>query len=352
MARKATVNTIAARAGVSRGTVDRVLNQRPHVRPDIYNKVVQAMRELDYIPPTEEQALALGLTLPAREHCKLGILLPNERGYFRREILRGIADAQSFLKAYSAEVIVEECETDLPGETLERMEALLGQQVAGIAMRAPDHTSIAERIDTLHTRGIPVVTFNSDIANCKRLCFIGQDLVRGGRVAGELMSKCLTPDDHLLIAIGNPEFNAHRLRLRGFCERLYEKGFHGDHLEIIETYNDYSLTHQKVLEALQKNPALRGIYMANHSVTGCADAIREGGRQGQIHVISHDLTESTRRLLQSGEIDFAIAQNIHRQSYRALTVLYEYLQQHITPDADSELPAIDILCSQNLMGHT
>ena len=82
MARKATINMVAERAGVSRGTVDRVLNSRPHVKPDIMEKVLRAMRELNYVPPRPEQAAALGLNtalidLPT---CKLGVLLTNEGG--------------------------------------------------------------------------------------------------------------------------------------------------------------------------------------------------------------------------------------------------------------------------------
>ena len=60
MARKVTINMVADRAGVSRGTVDRVLNQRPHVKPELYDRIVQAMKELGYMPPKEEQAKALG----------------------------------------------------------------------------------------------------------------------------------------------------------------------------------------------------------------------------------------------------------------------------------------------------
>ena len=90
MARKATINMVAERAGVSRGTVDRVLNSRPHVKPDIMEKVLRAMRELNYVPPRPEQAAALGLNtalidLPT---CKLGVLLTNEGGHLRREVLR------------------------------------------------------------------------------------------------------------------------------------------------------------------------------------------------------------------------------------------------------------------------
>ena len=348
MAQRATINTVALRAGVSRGTVDRVLNQRPHVKPDIYEKVVRAMKELDYVPPTEQQAKALGLTLPALEHFRIGILLPSERGHFRHEILRGIEDAREYLHAYSVEVLTEECETDLPSETVAHIDSLLDKGAAGIALCAKEHNSIILKINALQEQGVPVVTYNSDIGDSKRLCFIGQDLVRGGRVAGELMSHYLHPSDHLLIAVGNPEFQAHRLRLQGFCERLYENGFHGESLRLIETYNDYALTYQKVSEALRDDPSLHGIYMANHSVTGCAEAIRDAGQKGQIHVISHDLTEETKCLLQRGEIDLSIAQNLYQQSYRALIVLQEYLQKHIQPQ--QELPLIQIICAENMEG--
>ena len=338
---------------MSRGTVDRVLNQRPHVKPDVYEKVIRAMKELEYMPPTEQQAKALGLALPVLEHCRIGILLPGERGHFRREILRGIEEAREYLHACSVEVLYDECETDLPVETIEHIDSLLSKGATGLAICARDHNSIAEKINSLQAQGIPVVTYNSDIADCRRLFFIGQDPFRSGRVAGELMSKYLsTADqrtaDHLLVAIGNWEFNAHRLRLQGFCKRLYEKGVHAGAMRIIETYNDYSLTYQKVLKVLRDDPALHAVYMANHSVTGCADAIRDAGRQGQIRVISHDLTNETRRLLQEGEIDFTITQDLSQQSYRALIILQEYLQKNITPQHKEH--AIDIVCAENLAG--
>ena len=216
----------------------------------------------------------------------------------------------------------------------------------GIAVCTKDHISIVEKINQICAAGIPVVTFNSDLSRCNRLCFIGQDLICGGRVAGELMSKYLRKEDTLLIAIGNPEFNAHRLRLQGFCERIYEKGFTGGNLQIIETYNDYTLTYRKVWEKLECYPEIKGIYMANHSVTGCAEAVRDVGREQQIHIISHDLTDSTKRLLKNGEIDFAISQNIYQQGYRPLVILRDYLQYGIVPS--SEPAPIEIICSENL----
>ncbi len=46
---------VAERAGVSRGTVDRVLNGRPHVKPDVYERVVLAMRRLTIFRPVKNR---------------------------------------------------------------------------------------------------------------------------------------------------------------------------------------------------------------------------------------------------------------------------------------------------------
>ncbi|MGN1014920.1 MAG: LacI family DNA-binding transcriptional regulator [Butyricicoccus sp.] len=339
---------IARKADVSRGTVDRVLNQRPHVKPELYERVVRAMKELGYVPPREEQAEALGLPSATLKPCTLGVLLRNEEGYFKSEVLRGIADAREALQEYQVDILVEECETDMPDETVERLEHLVQQGAKGVALCTLDHSRIVEKVNAMCDMGIAVVTFNTDLSNSKRMCFVGQDLIRSGRIAGELMSKCIHLNDTMLIAIGNPEFNAHRLRLQGFCERIYERGYSGGNVEIIETYNDYSLTYERVKEVLGRVSDVKGIYMANHSVTGCVQAVRDMGMQGKVHIISHDLTEATKRLLKNGEIDFSIAQNIYWQGYRPMILLREYVQKNIVPKTGNSSTSIEIMCSENL----
>lgn len=347
MARKVTINMVAERAGVSRGTVDRVLNQRPHVKPELYDRIVKAMKELGYMPLKESQAKALGLPLATEIGGTLGIVLPNWGGFFKSEIMRGIQDATALLHEFSVDVVTEQCESDLPYESIECMERLIQQGANGLAICAMDHPSVIQKVNELSESGIPVVTFNSDLTNSKRLCFVGQDLVASGRIAGELMSKYLSPNDEIMIAIGNPSFRAHHLRMEGFKIRMEERGFSSSVMHSIETYNDYMLTFQKIGEMLKEIPNIKGIYMANHSVTGCVDAIRQAGKSGQIHVISHDLTDATRRLLKNEDIDFTIAQNIYQQGYRSLILLREYLHKGIVPQ-DTERSRMDIICSENI----
>lgn len=347
MAKNVTINTVAEQAGVSRGTVDRVLNQRPHVKPDVYERVVETMRELNYIPPHREQAEALGLQAGKEtEIIYLGVVLPNWQGYFRQEILRGIQDASEMLKPKNTEVLVETCETALPDECLEKIDQLLEKGVSGIALCTMDHDSIIQKIHRLWEDGIPVVTFNSDIQDSDRICYVGQDVIQSGRVAGELMSRYLRPEDSLLVTIGNYAYRGHRQRMQGFCQRLHEDGFDNSHFEVLETYNDYTRTYMKVRESLERMPEIRGIYMANESVMGCVEAVRSAGAQDRILIVCHDLTEENKRFLARKEIGFVIAQDIHGDGIRALTILREYVREHFLPE--STWSPIDIICGENL----
>ena len=49
---------VARRAGVSQKTVSRVVNNAPHVRPDVREKVNRAIEELGYLPNVAARALA------------------------------------------------------------------------------------------------------------------------------------------------------------------------------------------------------------------------------------------------------------------------------------------------------
>ena len=58
MDQKIRIKDIAARAGVSVGTVDRVLHNRPNVSPPAREKVEKALKEMNYQPNMYASALA------------------------------------------------------------------------------------------------------------------------------------------------------------------------------------------------------------------------------------------------------------------------------------------------------
>ena len=346
MARGVTLEMVAHEAGVSRGTVDRVINQRPHVRQEQYDKVMEAVRKLGYVPK-RGQAIALGLEIPEKKICRLGVILPARNPYYLGEIRRGISDAQTQLADYSVEILTEQCSgSPYPEEITSMMGSLVARGAEGIVLCAMNSELIADEIDGLSKAGIPVVTFDSDIPG-SRLFFYGKDPERSGRVAGSLMAKYVSTDSRVLIGMGNREIEDHAACVNGFIDVLKTAGFKEDRIDTVETFNDYTLTYKKVSQALEKQP-YGGVYMANHSLTGCMDAVRGLKLADPPFVIYSDMTERVARYLRSGELDFCVTPNAYMMGYHTLILLKEYIMDHKQIGTDSLLTPIEIICKENI----
>ena len=347
MGKRPTIQMVAERSGVSRGTVDRVINNRSYVKAEVRERVLAAIEELGYGMPRE----GLTAVLPAGpvEPLRLGVVLPNWVGHTRLEMLRGIEAARGELSRCRVEVLVAECQTDIPAEVIERIDGLVKDGAKGIAICAIADPAIENKVDLLADTGVPVITFNSDLPDSRRLCFIGQDYTKSGRIAAEMMSKCIPQNGQILAVAGNLEFNGHRKRLDGFCARMRELGFAAGQIEVIETYNDYHVTRRKVGEVLAQNPRLAAVYMANQSVAGCADAVKEAGKTGALRIICHDVSENTKKLLRERRVDLTISQDIFNQGYQPLVLLQGLLQRGIDPcSVERSVSGIEIVCAESL----
>lgn len=345
MGARPTIQMVAELAGVSRGTVDRVLNDRPHVNSQVRQRVLEAMRELGYLSPREAYRRQVEDGL---RPLVLGVLLPNWEGQFRTEVDQGIRQACEELEAAKVQVLLRRCATDLAQEAVELLEAMRAEGAEGFAVCAVSDPAIEEWIAARVEEGVPCVTFNSDLPGSRRLRFIGQDIHQAGRVAAGLLYKCVSGQGPILATAGNLKFDGHRRRLDGFRDRLGELGFPMERVIVRETFNDYGTSLRVVREALEEAPELRGVYMANLNVSGCCAAIRQAGRTGQVHVVCHDINEGVRQLIQAGDVDFTIPQNFRQQGRAPLLLLRDYLRKK-TPLGPGQFQGrIEILCAENL----
>lgn len=339
---RVTIQMIAEYAGVSRGTVDRVLHDRPNVSPDIKERIMQIIQTSGY---AAQMAQSAGLKK------SIGILLPGNGWFYadlKREWLRGVNDARQMIEPLGFEVEVVECETDLPYEFAEKIELLRAHGLDGLAISSKNNPAIRKLIDGMVQDGIPVLTYNSDIPGSRRLCFVGQDLHRSGKVAADLICKFAGRQGEILVVAGNLEIDAHRQRVNGFMEKCVGEGIGADRLTLVESFNEYVLTYEKVREQLEQKPSLRAIYMANESVAACAEAIARSDRRGKIMVVGNDLTAPTRKLLVEGTVDFIIEQNVYWQGYEPVMLLKKYI---MAPNGSVEpflFTNISVINSENM----
>jgi LacI family transcriptional regulator len=339
-----TIVDLVELAAVSRGTVDRVLNNRPNVKPEIRKRVLNVIQETGYIP--NRAALLLAANLKSK---KIVILMPTSYGqHFRTEVTRGINQARQENEDYGLEILVEMCETGSPNEYLEKIDDLIEQGVAGFAICARNTITLQEKINELADRSIPVITFNSDIPESKRICFIGQNHGKSGRIAAEIMSKCINEQDKILIVTGNLEYFAHNSRVNGFCERFKELGLDPERYQVIECYQEYAITFDKIAQIIANNNQVRAIYMATESVQACAEAIKRARKPFKIKVVCHDVPESTAVLLKQNYVDFAIEQNMFTQGYKPIILLRDILFMKLKQDNELEYTPINIVNAESL----
>ncbi len=81
-----TIFDVAERAGVSYGTVSRVINDSPHVRPETRERIHRVMDELGFVANRQARSLAGG----SNKTNIIGVLVPDLASEYMGEILRGI----------------------------------------------------------------------------------------------------------------------------------------------------------------------------------------------------------------------------------------------------------------------
>lgn len=97
-----TVKTLAQAAGVSRGTVDRVLHNRGSVKKELELKIRTLAKELGYVPNRGGRAVA-----SIKDRYKIGIMLPSIGNAFFEGVIEGIDKAIEEYKELGVEVIVK-----------------------------------------------------------------------------------------------------------------------------------------------------------------------------------------------------------------------------------------------------
>lgn len=341
----ATLKEIADLAGVSRGTVDRVLNHRGSVNPQTERKILEIVQALDYKPNKA------GIVLAAqKKNLKLGVVLLGRDTVFYDDILAGVRDKAEELEGYNCSVLLRQTEYDL-NRQLEAIDELVAEGISGLAISPYNDNAVREKIDALHDQGIPVVTLNTDIENARRLAYVGCHFYRSGETAGGLMHLMTggSPDGsvHVGIISGSMNVLCHTERIAGFRHVIETYGG----IQIVETVNnsdDETRSYDLTAAMLRRHPEINALYFTAGGVYGGCRAVMDSGRAPQITVITNDMVDTTREFLENGLIAATICQQPFVQGHKPLSILFTYLTTGELPAVENDYVNIDIRIRENL----
>jgi LacI family transcriptional regulator len=338
-----TIRAIAQAAKVSRGTVDKVLNNRPGVSAPVRERIQQLAAELGYKPNAAGKSLAF-----QKNKVRIGFILLNAHDPFYEEVRAGVRRAADELEGFGVEVDCRVLEHGRPEEQLACIQNLAQGPLAGLALSPLDDPAVCAELNRLvRERGLRIVTSNSDLAAVERLCFVGQDLKRSGRVAGDLVGQLLPEGGSVLVLAGPSRLKAHLERLDGFIEVLAEAHPAVRVVRIIRDVEDNEDSYREVSAYLAAHPAPGAIYLTGHGTAGVGRALAE--RDGPaIRFVSYDRIPETVALLRRRVINFTITQDPFTQGYLPVKILFDHLFTGALPESTRIHTRIEILTAENV----
>jgi len=317
-----TIREIADAVGVSRGTVDRVVNNRGRVKPEVAERIQRVMDEMGYVPNKAGKAL-----VTRKNPTKIGCFLPGIGNPFFDEVIRGFKAAEVEFRDFGLSVIIREARGYDIEEHVTAVKKLVEEGCNALCVTTLDVSAMRECLRDVVENGIPVIAVNNELSDTGRLCYVGSDYQSGGRTAARLLTMvCQGADPMLLIVTGSMNVKGHNDRVSSFMDSLSGLGQNYSLLSLCESLDDDDVAYTVTAQAIRDYPEINCIYITAGGVGGVCRAIGDSGirEKHALRVISFDDPEGTKALVRRGEIDFTICQEPFRQGYESISRMFHY----------------------------
>ncbi len=337
-----TIQQIADAVGVSRGTVDRALNNRGRINPEIEEKIKKIAKEMGYVKKERRKR-------KQTDTIKIGVITQLASSPFMVEVNRGIARAKDEIQYRGVEVILKESNYVDEEEQLQAIQELLELGIQGLAIMPVECERVRMKLnEVIEQEGIPVVTFNSDIVGTKRCCFVGMDNRKSGRTAVGLFGMLMNGSGKILVITGYFSNHVDNQRVDGFIEEMKSSY---PQMEIVGVHGSFDETQEveKIIERVLKDTAgIEGILVVSGGQTGVKKAFESLKLEQRPYVIIYDQTPENEQLLREDIVDFLIDQNGYIQGYRPPHILADILLKGEKVEEEYLFTDINIKTKYNL----
>ncbi|CZF86076.1 LacI family DNA-binding transcriptional regulator [Grimontia marina] len=331
MAKRVTIKQIAEYAKVSVATVDRVINQRARVKSATANRIIAAAKELGWRPPAAFVEAQSASPTPSI-HC--GILLQSNISHLLREAF----EAQSAkLENTNSKLTIETFDSLEPEKIAARM-LKLGKKVDVLAITSIDHPFVAEAIDKLAEKNVPVVAILSDLSANNLAGFVGTNNRTRGRTAAWAMDRFCRDRGTVGVIIGSHRYLSQQDREISFRSYFREKAPAFRILESVVSSDDDSQAYEAAKKLVCETPDLVGIFSAGGGASGIRRAIIEYGGDRRPFFVSTELTAQAKTELLQGGVDMVLSADFDQVAEKAVEMFASLKQQETQQKKMTVLP--------------
>ncbi|OQX98584.1 MAG: hypothetical protein B6I20_10890 [Bacteroidetes bacterium 4572_117] len=344
---KTRIKDIALKAGVSIGTVDRVIHGRGEVNDKTREKILEIIEELGYKPNLLARSLA------SKKTKRIAIVIPDSSDnnpYWKKPVF-GINKAADELINYNIEIIYKYFDATDEESFKGILEKVCKDKPDGVVLNPVFKSTSLHFISIFSTRGIPYIFIDVNIKGVGKLAYFGQDAEQSGLVAAKLMaSNTFESSNILVVKLSNKKvFSQHiESRITGFLKYFEQSEYYKNvqintlEVDLLDSREPgFSLT--KIFE---NNKDLSGVFVPNSRAFKVAEFLKQKNYKGVV-TIGYDLIEQNIAHLKEGTISYLISQKPEDQAYNAIMTMFNNLMIKTEVQKTTYSP-IDIIIKENI----
>ncbi len=327
---------IAELAGVSIGTVDRVLHNRGRVSQANVEKILRIAKESGYEPNP------LASRLSSRRKIAFGVLIPelhSEFGYWQ-QVYRGFQGGEKELRKQQIELYYAFYDRSRPESFVEAADSLFEKEITAYIV-APLIPDMMRRVASDHP-DIPFVFIDSTMPEAAPLVDLSQNTEMAG-ITGAKMMSLLAPDLDVVYT-----FQTFSSAFNGKMRALHFSRYYGQlnpGAQVINIAAERVDDLESRLEGIDRN--LRyGLFVVNDNAHAACEILKRLQLSERFTVIGFDLSPFNRSGLQDGSIAAILGQRPISQAYDAIMYLYRKFVLGI--DGGLSVFPVDIFIKENL----
>jgi LacI family transcriptional regulator len=249
-ARVPTERDIAEALGLSIGTVDRALHDRPGINAATRRRVLEMAEKLGYKPNLAARYLK------SQKQFVLAVNLPRGVASFFDAVREGIREAATQFEM-TARVEFRSYARLGHGDA-ELFEDAIHDGASGLIIAPGNPEEMRPLIRHAAERKIPVVCVATDAPETERLTAVSADPYTNGAMAAELLSRFRPPGRRAAVVTGCLQTIDHAEKLRGFRETLACLGGPLEVAHVIEAHDDPCEAFLGTTRLLASEPGLAG----------------------------------------------------------------------------------------------
>ncbi len=332
-------------AGVSSGTVDRILHNRGNVSEPARLAVEKVLEKVNYKPNIHVSGLSL------KRKYNVAITTPNvTEGEYWESIHSGIRRALSEYENIIVDTQICTYNQYDIYSCREVFDKIADLETDAVIIGPTFREETIELCRRLNDKKIPFIFVDSTIQEISPLAFFSSDHYACGQLLCKLITSIIPPAANIGILhatrIGDESANTTVLRKRGFTDYLHENGSNHHIYKIPLSITDPEKNEYLLSDFFDKNRHIKGIVVLNSKGYLIADYLERNNLK-DIRLVCIDLTEPNIRALKTGSIDFLIGQRPQTQSFLAMQTLIEYLIFR-QPVIEENYVPLDILTKETI----